>query len=93
MSRLPIDKAENLMLKTFAGEKIGETPSSPLLVTATPRAEIKRLMIKRTYRPKSSLPPVFLSMSDPRKKGGQPSADRPIYYLVLVNFHLNVEIR
>jgi hypothetical protein len=37
-SHVPSDKNEYLQLKTLATEEIGETPSSPCLVKATPIA-------------------------------------------------------
>ena len=39
ISHVPSDNEINLQLITFATEEIGETPNSPLLVIATPKAE------------------------------------------------------
>ena len=50
ISQFPKDKNENLMLKTFATDEIGDTPSSPLFVTATPSAEKNRLIINKMQR-------------------------------------------
>lgn len=50
ISRVPRDKAVYLQLMTFAMEEVGDTPSSPCLVKATPNAEKKRLIINNVYR-------------------------------------------
>ena len=39
-----------MQLMTFAMEEVGDTPSSPCLVKATPKAEKKRLIINNVYR-------------------------------------------
>ena len=49
MSQTPIVKKSNLILRIFATEEIGETPSSPCFVKATPTAEINRLIINSIY--------------------------------------------
>lgn len=50
MSRVPRDQAVYLQLMTFAMEEVGDTPSSPCLVKATPKAEKKRLIMNNVYR-------------------------------------------
>ena len=47
ISQLPRVRNVNFSLITFATDEMGETPSSPFLVIATPIAEINRLMMKR----------------------------------------------
>lgn len=49
MSQLPIDTAVNLRLSTLGTEDMGDTPSSPAFVHATPNAEKNRLIINSTY--------------------------------------------
>lgn len=68
MSQLPRDRAVNFILITFAAEDMGDTPSSPLLVTATPSAEINRLIINSPYRFKSSLRLIFSPIKDLAKR-------------------------
>ncbi len=50
ISQFPKDKNENLMLKIFAVDEMGDTPNSPRFVTATPSAEKNRLTKNKIQR-------------------------------------------
>ena len=49
ISHTPSEKPPFVQLSTFATDEIGDTPSSPCFVKATPSAEKNRLIINKTY--------------------------------------------
>ena len=50
VSETAFTKASPELRMTLAMEEVGDTPSSPCLVKATPKAEKKRLIINNVYR-------------------------------------------
>ena len=49
MSQAPRESESMRLLKTFGTEDIGDTPSSPCFVIATPNAAKYKLMINNVY--------------------------------------------